>query len=310
MAASPHRLLHGPAWYLQEAIGHRQSELGYCRHHLNTRPFETKSLINIANAAMMLSELKLLVGELGEAEQDAGLAVEFADHSGDWGQKMRSCCRLAAVKHMQGDFDRAKQLFEEAVVLQNYGEPTKPVLYSDHGFLYRRFVLDHPRPGDFDIFLHEAEASLSIDRDFKPPHVWLVTIGLDLLSKASALAKLGIHIEEKERAANRLFEDAFTALKNSGSVIYLPEFHLAKARFQLERRQPFYGDALQEADNALRYAEDYKMPLYFVDANIIKVRAYRANSEPCKAAECMKLAETEMNQSGYFRWRNEIEQLR
>jgi len=210
---------------------------------------------------------------------------------------------------MQGDFDSAQRLFEQAVELQQRHEPGKPVLYLDHGFLYRRFLLEHPRPEDFDKLLHEAEAALDFDRGFQPEHTWLVAIGLGLLSKSSALAKLGIHIQEKERAANRLFEETFTTLKNSGSVIYLPEFHLAKARFHLERRQPFYGEAVLEADKALRYAEDYKIPLYRVDANLIKARAYRAMNESGKAEEYLKLAEDEMNQLGYFRRRQEIEQL-
>ena len=137
-----------------------------------------------------------------------------------------------------------------------------------------------------------------------------MAIGLDLLSKASALAKRGIHIEEREQNAKILFNEAFTTLKNSGSVIYLPEFHLAKARFHLERRQPHYGEAVQEADKALRYAEDYKMPLYRVDANLIKARAYRSMGESVKTAEYLKLAKMEMNQLGYFRQRQEIEQLR
>ena len=159
---------------LQEAIGHRQNELQYRLQQMDSNSRE--ALMNAAHAAAMLSELKLLVGKLGEAEQDARLAMEFAGHSGDWGQKMRSCCRLAAVKHMQGDFDNASRLFGEAVALQQYSEPKRPILYSDHGFLYRRFVLEHPRPSDFDTLLLEAEDALSVDRDFQPTHIWLALL--------------------------------------------------------------------------------------------------------------------------------------
>ena len=264
--------------------------------------------MNAANAAAKLSELKLLVGKLGEAEQDAVDAVKFANRSDDWGQKMHSRCRLAAVKHMQGQFDEAKRLFEEAVELQKSGEPRKPVLYSDRGFLYRRFLLDHRRPDDYKAFLDDTNSALDCDERHDPNSLWLIAIGLDKLSIASGLAKLALYEDRWVDPARTLFEEFHAILRRSGSVIYFPEFYLARASLQQQRK--FYGNSLADANEALTYATNYKMPLYRVDANIAKAHAYLELHENDKAEECIALAETEMEPLGYFRYRQELNQLR
>ncbi len=289
---------------LGEAIEHREQELRYCgKQQANALPVHERQelLKNMANAAGKLSELLLLTGNLPKAEETARQAVQFADLSDDWGQAMRSRCRLAAVLHMHGELDAAADWFEQAVKQQQAHEPQRPALNSDHGFLYRNFLLDQMQTGDFNAYhalLVLAQTALDYDgRDLD--HRWLVALGLGRMSKASSIARMAQFDPHQAEGAKALFNEAYRFLSDSGSVIYFPELFLEWARFQ--SWQQFKGQAIEDAKKALRYAMDYGMPLYQADAHLLLAELYLDIGDIDEAAGSLHAAQAIIQERGYGR---------
>jgi tetratricopeptide (TPR) repeat protein len=261
---------------LNEAIGHREAELDYCRAQESDQSLSEAArrdlLRNTAYAAGMLSALMLLVGNLPEARRHARRAIELADRSGDWGQQVRARCRLGAVLHMQGDMDGADTLFRKAAQDHRANDARHPELNSDHGFLYRSFLLDGAADADyraFELILHKAEAAL--DRDRRDlDHIWLVAIGLGILSKAAAKARMAERGKSRRDldGAKNLFKEAEETLSDSGSVIEFPQFYLERARFELWHDLSI--EAERDVIKASRDAEDYGMPLWQADAHLLR----------------------------------------
>ena len=257
----------------------------------------------------MLSELHLLVGDLAEAERVSRKAIDFADQSDDWGQSMRCRCLLAAVLHMQGILSEAETLFNEAVELQCSNQPQRPAMNSDHGFLHRRFLLDQAPNRDYKYYrylLHLSEMALDYDvRDMD--HHWLVAIGLGQLSKASSYGHMAEFEPYYQQGATSLFNEAEQLLSDSGSVIYFPELFLEGARFL--KLQSFMGQAIQNAKKALRYAMDYEMPLYQADAYLLMAEFNLAIGEIGDVRDALKLARKIIQERGYMRRKQELENL-
>jgi tetratricopeptide (TPR) repeat protein len=91
-----------------------------------------------------LSQLEVTLGLLREGVASARRSVEFADRSGDWGQRMGHRTTAADALHQSGAADErreARALFEEAEVLQRERQPQYNVLYSLQGFQYCDLIL-------------------------------------------------------------------------------------------------------------------------------------------------------------------------
>ena len=297
---------------LGEATDYREQELRYCfKQQSNALPAHERQelLMNMANAAGKLSELLLVRGNLPEAEATARQAIQFADKNGDWGQAMRSRCRLAAVLHMQGELDAAADWFEQAVMQQQAHEPQRPALNSDHGFLYRNFLLDRTQTGDSNAYralLVLAQTALDYDgRDLD--HRWMVALGLGRLSKASAIARMAQFNPHQAEGAKALFNEAYRFLSDSGSVIYFPELFLEWGRFLCW--QKFEGQAIEDAKKALRYAMDYGMPLYQADAHLLLAELYLNIGEIDEAADSIQAAQAIIESKGYGRRARELQDL-
>lgn len=105
---------------------------------------------NAAISAGNLSDLEVTLGELLQAVQDAQLAVEYADRSGDDFEKLAGRTTVAAARHQRSrqnpgskvsDSELARQLFETAENLQRERQPRYPLLYSWGGFRYCDLLL-------------------------------------------------------------------------------------------------------------------------------------------------------------------------
>jgi tetratricopeptide (TPR) repeat protein len=263
---------------------------------------------NTSHAAGKLSELLLLVGDLEQARHYADDAVVVADRSTNAGQRLGSRCRRAAVAHMLRDRDYAGQLFQQAIDIQREIEPLRDVLYSDIGFLYRRFRYEDIPRHEYAVFLREAQSALDIDDKHKPPNRWLVAIGLGYLSNACAHAGQAEFMTESITHAKRAFEDAYRTLLRSGSVIFFPEYYVSFARFN--QHMGHAGEAIECADEALKYASDYRMPLYEADAQLLMAECYLAIGDLDQACECFGKAEQIINRCGYGRRYETIRELR
>ncbi len=296
---------------LNEAIHHRQAELEYCRLQEQnpqlSKQQQSELRKNTANAAGELSALLLLVGDIVGARETADQAIRDADESGDWGQRVHARCRLGAALHMHGDLHQARVVFEEAAAIRCANETHHPTLSSDHGYLYRRLLLDDSDGADYGYFksiLTQAEAALDADRR-DPPNVWLVAIGLDLLSKAAALSRMSEHgeLQGDINGATSNFHEAEKELSDSGTAIHLPELQLEWARFARKRGLP--GAAEVQVNRAMRDAKGYRMPLSQADAELLKAELLLDSAgDPAaagRAREALDEAERIIRAHGYGR---------
>jgi len=91
--------------------------------------------------ASNLSELELTLGEVAAAVTDAEQSVDFADRSGEWGQRMIERTTLADALHQSGRRPDARERFCEAEAMQAEHQPRHPLLYSLQGFRYCDLLL-------------------------------------------------------------------------------------------------------------------------------------------------------------------------
>ncbi len=302
---------------LPEAVEHREKEIKLCHIQENNGlgQHQRQELLQYtSNALGKLSELMLFVGDLSGAETNADKSIEKAKKSESLEEQRISKCRLAAVVHMKGDFNNAGRLFQDAVDLQERINPRKAILYSDHGFLYKRFILEQIDPNQryrYQKFLQdEAQPSLNYDKDFKPHNPWLVAIGLDQLSIASTFARISEFNHAETGNADYFFEKSRNTLINSDAVVFFPEYFLEKARYLLRHHENHNDKALNEAKKALKCAQDYGMILYQADANLLKARIHLIKQEHQQAHSCFTAAENIINENQYWRRGDELERLR
>ena len=169
-----------------------------------------------AGMASNLSELELTLGRVAAAVESAERAVEFADRSGAWDQRMKRRTTLADALHQAGERERALPLFQAAEAIQEQRQPEYPRLYSVQGFRYAALLLAGAERGAWRAALKTsapppAPASASVDapsrpyppRDASPPDPsaflaacdsvtaratetleWVNNAGLDILSAA------------------------------------------------------------------------------------------------------------------------------
>ena len=213
----------------------------------------------------------VLAGDLDGARASADQSFDLAERSENLWQRMDSRCRRATVAHMQEERDLAERLFQEAISIQREAEPLRPVLYADRGFRFHQFhwerISDKERHRYADLLV-EAQSALDIDHRHDPLTHWWVAVGLDYLSEACATGGKAKPESKLVQNARHKFNEAYDTLVSSGSVIYLPEFFISKSRFNLH--MGFNGDALDDAEQALWYAREYRMPLAQADSLLLK----------------------------------------
>jgi hypothetical protein len=88
-----------------------------------------------------LSELKLTLGEVAGAAEDAERCVAYADRDGSAFVRIIGRTKLADVLHQAGHPAEAETRFHEAEALQKEDEPNYPLLYSIRGFQYSDLLL-------------------------------------------------------------------------------------------------------------------------------------------------------------------------
>ncbi len=132
-------LLNEAAVYLR-ALGRLPEALQPVRAGL---PLEVErgDWANAAIRAGNLSELKLMLGRVVEAVQNAERSVEYAERERDQGIHMVNRTALADALFQAGEYDKAGEHFRRAEEIQAGLQPEFPLLYSFRGFRYCDFLL-------------------------------------------------------------------------------------------------------------------------------------------------------------------------
>jgi len=253
-----------------------------------------------ARAASNLSELLITLGRVPEAVAYGKQAVDYADKSEAWDQKMINRTTLAAALHQAGHLEEAEKLFLEAEAMQKKEQPAYPFLYSLQGYQFCDLLLGRGRYAEV---LDRAEQTLKWDIEQSAP---LLTFALDHLSLARAqLQKIGGRRGTARRALTGYFDEAVAGLREAGQQQYLAPGLIARAGCY--RLQGLYDRAQTDLDEALEMVELGNMELYRVDYHLEAGRLCRARGQAADAQAHFQAAKALIAETGYHRRDSEVE---
>lgn len=260
---------------------------------------------NAAISYSNLSELQLSLGLVAVAVADAGLAVDYADRSGDAFQRMGNRTTLADALHQQGEAALAAQRFAEAEAMQAEDQPTYPLLYSVGGFRYCDLLLAGTEraawqgPGEGAAHCDEVAKRGKKMFEWRVPGDSLLGIALDHLTLARcALTADLLHGRPPGDTASRETDLAVAGLRAAGQQQYLPLGLLTRAH--LRHR---LGDSTA-ADDDLNVAEQIArrgaMKLHLADIALTRARLFWNRA-------ALKEARRLIKECGYGRRLGELE---
>jgi hypothetical protein len=248
-----------------------------------------------------LSELTLTIGDVTQALAYAEQAVQLADRSGDARERIGRRTNLAEALHLSGHLQEAKSALVEAEKILQETQPGYKYLFAVWGLRYCNLLLDL---GAYEEVLNRAKQS------FKAAEAsgTLLDIALENLSLGRA------HLLQSQREPNHPFTESLTylnravdGLRQAGQQIILPIGLLARAEFYritsaLEKGQ-------KDLDEAFAIATRGGMGLHQADCHLEYARFYSAKNDKAKAREHWEVAKKKVEEMGYHRRDQEVEEL-
>ncbi|MFO8008012.1 MAG: tetratricopeptide repeat protein [Candidatus Brocadiia bacterium] len=264
------------------------------------RTIEPKRWDNAARGAGNLSELCLTMGDVEGAVAYAERSVQYAERSRDKFVRLYSRTTLADALHQAGRVGEAEELFEEAERMQAEREPQYPLLYSLQGCRYCDLLLAR---GEYDEVLDRARQTLEWAASAGGS---LLTIALDKLSlgRAHALRPEGGDSAE----ARRQLDEAVAGLRQAGDRTELPRGLLARAAFF--RQVGEFKSAKHDLDEALTIATRGSMRLWEADCRLEYARLFLETDRRDEARGHYEKAAEMVEEMGYHRRDEEVEELR
>ncbi|MEE8153674.1 MAG: hypothetical protein V3T53_01805 [Phycisphaerales bacterium] len=298
-------VISDPAWLLNEAAT-RLRALGRLREAVEPMRAALKAYVvdeewkYAAITTANLSELALTLGDVSQAVRAAQESVEYADRSGDVGQRVTMRSTLAAGLHQKGRVDDAQTRFADAERMQAEWQPEYPRLYSLRGFGYCDLLL-----GSWERLTWQARFPNLTATDAADPlttldniekrvtqtQQWaienragLLSIALDHLTLAR-VALYGSRLEQTPLPDPHDPEShiarAVTSLRKARQQDYLPPCLLTLAWYYHD-----HGDeagARAALDEAEAIALRGPMPLHLADIHLHRARLFADRTELDKA---------------------------
>lgn len=251
-----------------------------------------------AQDAGNLSELHMANGDVSQSLAYARQSVEFADRSGDAGQRMINRTTLADALHQSGNLQEAEKKFREAEGMQKEYQPSYPFLYSLRGSQYCDLLLAQGKR-------EEVQDRVAQTLEWTEQQLGLLSIALDHLSlgRAHLLQAQEDGTGDFSRAEDEL-NQAVDGLLAAGDQMYLPRGLLARA--ELHRVRKDYDRARQDLDEAMSITTRGGMRLHQADCHLEYARLYLAMDKKDKARESLDVAREMVDEMGYGRREREI----
>jgi hypothetical protein len=305
------------AWLLHEAA-FRLRALGRLTEALEPMRAATdwaaskKDWKRAAVGASNLSQLELMLGEVGRAVGDAEQAVTYAERTGDAFQRMGKLTTHAEALHQAGRRSEAEARFSEAEALQVESQPKNPLLYSLPGFRYCDLLLTGPeriswqhclslnsQPSTLNPFESCCAVSQRVTQTLKiaERNKWLLHIALDRLTLGRTALYDAI-LEGKsgcsqpvspqcgENTAPHLattrheLDAAVAGIRRAGTRHHLPEGLLTRAWLRsLTGPRTGPESAQSDLDEAWEIAERGPMPLFLADIHLHRARLFGRDGE-------------------------------
>lgn len=264
-----------PAFNLSEAYraillnwaGFRLQSLGMLREaagplQVSMEIYEKQgSRVGVAANACNLCQLWLSIGDVSAAVQYSMLAVQYATQSEFWSEEVQCKTVLADALHQSGEWEVARQLFEDAekTQMKNQYRP----LYSLQGYYYCDLLLDERV---FEDVLRRAEMALT-QAVFRNLLLDIATNKLTL-GRAHLAQWLSQHSTPPptDHPAGHWLNEAVDRLRAAGVQEYIPRGLLARAAWHRCRQD--YAAAHEDLQEALDIIEEGGMRLFLVDYHI------------------------------------------
>jgi tetratricopeptide (TPR) repeat protein len=286
--------------------------------------------INASVDADNLSGLYLTLGEVDKAVEYGRKNVEYADKSGDLGQRIISKTALADALHQAGDIEEARRLFEEAEGMQRNDRPEYQYLYSLQGYRYCDLLLAKGKTEEV-----KKRATQTLEWMTNISYAPVLTIVLDKLSIGRAwLEELRIEkLEGRNREkclaeAKKWLDEAVDGLRKAGTQDFLPRGLFARVEYYSVVGE--YKKALVDLNEVREIAERGEMKLWLADYHLeaaklalsensraVEQGNRRGESETgsrpttCRdAKEHYEEAKRLINECGYHRRDKELEELK
>jgi tetratricopeptide (TPR) repeat protein len=230
-----------------------------------------------------LSEVELVLGNLDKAIATARKAVDYADQSQEWRQRVGRRTELADALHQSGKLGEAEQVFVEAEQLLAVQMPSQPLLSGIWGYRYCDLLINQGRT---DEVLERASQTLRWDEEKRT----LISIGLDHLSLGR------VQIAGSGEAIYHISQ-AVRLLRQAGTYHHLPRALLSQGSHQ----------ALEEAR---RMAVRSRMRLYLADYYLALARLAHLNGDRSLAQTHFAMGKALVQETGYHRRDSEVEMMR
>lgn len=268
---------------------------------------EQENWKNAAISFTNLSELHLALGRLDTAVTNARASVDFADCSGDEGQRMSQRTALADVLHQHGEREAAAAGFAEAERIQEQWQPKYPLLYALQGFQYGDLLLTEVEKAAWhgktdDVLLlqqcHRVKDRAAQTLSVAARHGWLLAIALDYLTRGRCVLYAALLQGQLPKVAQADIEQALAGLRAAGQQDYLPLGLLTRA--WLRHHLDDAAGAKADLDEAWRIASRGGMKLHMGDVCLYRARLF-------KDVQALKRARELIYECEYFRRVPELE---
>lgn len=249
---------------------------------------------NAASAAGNVSELYLALGDVGKAEAFGERAIEYADKSGDEGQRVNSRTVYGDALHQAGDVEGAKELFREAERMQAEWQRSYPLLYSLRGYQYSDLLGGE---GECENVLERARQTLEWAKQAQEAS--LLDIALGSLSIGRALMGLAVRDGGDWDEVGEWLDKAVDGLRAAGEQEFIVCGLLGRAA--MYRCRGMYDEAWRDLEEAFEIAERGGMKLHLVDYHLEAGRVCVAQGDTERAKEFYEAARLLIEETGYHR---------
>jgi len=286
-----------------------------------------------ARLLINLSELRLMLGDVAGAVEDAKQSVTYADGRVDAFTQMASRTIYADALHSAGRRNEADGGFRKAEKMQIERQPNYPLLYSLWGFRYCELLLAAPERGAWQTLLGlntehlEPETLTAFSQRAVRTLQWaeqnnvaILDIACDHLSLGRVALYKAILENSSCKPCHAYIQHAVDGLRRAGQQQELPRGLLTRAwcSFAEASEHKLHGRAQEvteclarsqtDLDEAWEIAERGPMKLHLADIHLHRARLFfREAKYPWESpAADLAAAEKLINECGYHRRDQEL----
>ncbi len=206
---------------------------------------QRERLQDASYAAAQYCELLVIAGNLGGSDSDSALinadrAINFADGGGDPYFRMHARSSLAEVHFMLGEFEKAGELFEEALAIDRADSPRPPFHYSQSLFRWAYFLIETDQ-SERILALSEKVSDWGKngkDSSLLSEAIRLLAIGAAHRSRIERKDESVVCLAKTAAQGQKILDDSVSGFWTAGYADYVVRGLLERAHFWRVRNAP------------------------------------------------------------------------